>query len=206
MAARNPRLRQVALFGRLRGCVRAARRRIGVCDHLHDRYLLEEVIFPALRAKPEVHQILFVGCEWFTRHYPRRFAGREFTTIDVDPTKARYGADHHIVDSLTNLSQHFDTEALDAIVCNGVFGWGLDSPEEIDVAVRACYETLRPSGTFVVGWNDRDPWRPPAFAALESFRRFEPFAMPPFPWPVYPTLGEMRHTYNFYRRPHTRDA
>ena len=37
--------------------------------------------------------------------------------------------------------------------------------------------------------------------SVAAFGRFAPFTLPPFPGPVYPTLGEMRHVYNFYVRP-----
>jgi len=177
------------------------RRRIGVCDYEHGRYLLEEVIFPALLARPDLRRILFVGCDRYTRHYPRVFADRDFATIDADPAKARYGAERHIVDSLVGLPRHFEPGSLDAVICNGVFGWGLDAPEEIDAAVSHCHDCLRPGGILVVGWNDREPWRPAPFESLAAFRRFEPLTLPPFPGPVYPTLGEMRHVYNFYLRP-----
>ena len=186
---------------RLRTSLRGFPWRLGKPPRPHDRYLLEEVIFPAISARADMRRILFVGCDWYTKDYPRRFADREFWTIDVDPAKARYGADRHIVDSLTNLGAHLEPAALDAVICNGVFGWGLDSAEDIDAAAAACHLALRDGGILVVGWNDIEPWRPPSFDTIESFRRLEPFTQPPFPAPVYPTLGEMRHVYSFYRRP-----
>jgi hypothetical protein len=42
-----------------------------------DRDVLEQVIFPALRDRADVRRILLVGCEWYTRHYPRAFGDRE---------------------------------------------------------------------------------------------------------------------------------
>ena len=185
----------------LRRAVRGARRRIGISDYEHGRYLLEHVIFPALQARADLGRILFVGCERYTRHYPQLFADREFTTMDVDPAKARYGADRHVVDSLVEMRAHFEPASLDAVICNGVFGWGLDAPEEIESAVIQCHDCLRPGGIFIVGWNDVEPWRPVDFASLKAFERFEPLSLPPFPGSVYPTLGEMRHVYNFYCRP-----
>ena len=102
----------------------------------HDRYLLEEVIFPELRSRDDIQNILFVGCEKYTAHYPAAFADRSFVTIDIDPFKARYGADRHVVDSITNLEAHFPPGAFDAVIFNGVIGWGLDQPDEILPAVR----------------------------------------------------------------------
>jgi SAM-dependent methyltransferase len=184
-----------------RRVVRGIRGRIGVRDQPHDRYLLERVIFPALSARAELQRILFVGCDRSTRHYPETFADREFVTIDVDPAKARYGAERHVVDSLVNLGDHFKPGRFDAVICNGVFGWGLDSAEEIDAAVRQCHKALRPGGLFIVGWNDVEPRRPPPLDTVPAFRRFESLALPPFPGPVYPTFTALRHVYAFYRRP-----
>src|SRR5437588_793635 len=73
----------------------------------HDRYLLEEVIFPALRSRPDMHSMLFVGCEKYTATYPGMFADRDFTTLDIDPAKAEYGADRHVIDTFANVEAHF---------------------------------------------------------------------------------------------------
>jgi SAM-dependent methyltransferase len=129
------------------------------------------------------------------------FADRRFATIDADAAKARYGGEPHVVDSLANLRSHFDSEAFDAVICNGVIGWGLDSREEIEAAVSQCHECLRPGGIFIVGWNDVEPRRPAPLDSIVAIGRFTPYALPPFPAPVYPTLGELRHVYNFYLRP-----
>ena len=169
----------------------------------HDRYLLEEVIFPALRSRADIQRILFVGCDTYTAHYPALFADCGFTTIDVEPSKARYGAARHIVDTVVNLSSHFGPETLDALICNGVIGWGLDRREEIDEAMRQAYASLRPGGILIVGWNDMAPWRPEPLQGLAGLRLFEPLTLPPFPAPSYPTLGAMRHVFNFYVRPAT---
>ena len=176
------------------------RRRIGIPTRPHDRYLLEQVIFPALRRRPDFQRFLFVGCDEFTEDYPARFADRRFVTIDVDPEKARFGAREHIVDSFTNVAAHFGPASLDAVICNGVFGWGLDDPVEIDQAVDQTYNCLRPGGIFIVGWNDVGPWRPASFDDVEGFARFAPLSLEPFDTPVYRTLGPLRHVYNFYVR------
>ena len=167
----------------------------------HDRYLLEQIIFPVLLSRAEVHDILFVGCERYTATYPRVFAERHFVTIDSDPTKARYGAAHHVIDTVANLRQHLAPGSLDAVILNGVIGWGLDRPEEINQAVHQCFSRLRAGGLFIVGWNDMPPWRPRPFEEIEGFRAFTPMTLPPFPGPMYPTLGPLRHVFSFYARP-----
>ncbi len=167
----------------------------------HDRYLLENVIFPALHSRVDVRSILFVGCDTYTAHYPSMFADRAFITIDIDPAKAKYGAPRHIVDSAANVEAHFSPGTLDAVICNGVIGWGLDRPDEIDQAARQWFVSLRPGGILLVGWNDLPPWRPPALAEITGLRAFTPITLSPFPASVYPTLGAMRHVFNFYARP-----
>src|SRR5690349_9039381 len=104
---------------------------------LHDRFLLEQVIFPALEGDPIVSRVLFVGCDRSTASYPALFSDTEFITIDSNPSKARYGARRHVTDRLANLRAHFAERALDAVVCNGVFGWGLDQADEINESVSA---------------------------------------------------------------------
>ncbi|MFI5000571.1 MAG: methyltransferase, partial [Reyranellales bacterium] len=41
----------------------------------------------------------------------------------------------------------------DCIVFNGVFGFGIDSPDDMRRAVKAMHDALRPGGLLIVGWN-----------------------------------------------------
>ena len=172
----------------------------------HDRYLLEEVIFPELRSRPDMQQILFVGCDTYTAGYPAAFADRTFITIDKDPAKARYGGERHLVDTVANLRAHVAIATLDAVICNGVIGWGLDRPEEIERAMEQCFACLRPGGIFILGWNDMAPWRPVAPEQIEALGSFSPFVLAPFPSSDYRTLGPLRHVFNFYVRPRIDDG
>jgi SAM-dependent methyltransferase len=118
--------------------------------------------------------------------------------MDIDPEQARYGAEHHVVASLTALSEHFPPAGLDAIVCSGVIGYGLDDPQQAETAIAQCYEALRPGGLFILGYDDSVPFAPQELPAL---LRFEPTAPPPFPAPRYPTFSATGHTFDFYARP-----
>jgi hypothetical protein len=62
-----------------------------------DRVVLEQTIFPALQRDPQYQKILFVGCAWYTLHYPSMFREKDFRTMEIDPDEARYGATKHIV-------------------------------------------------------------------------------------------------------------
>jgi Methyltransferase domain len=117
-----------------------------------DRRVLEQVIIPYLSAQRNTHRVLFVGCEWYTRHYKKFFAGKEYWTIDFDPSKSAYGSEgHHIVDSIENIGNYFTENYFDVIVCNGVFGWGLNTKEQTKNAFGGCYKLLRTGGHFVLG-------------------------------------------------------
>jgi SAM-dependent methyltransferase len=166
-----------------------------------DRYVLEHGVFPALLARPDVLRVLFVGCDWYTRDYPDIFAGRHFQTIDVDPAKARFGSADHVVGSMTDLDEIFAPSSYDAIVANGVIGFGLDDPAGCERAVAACSAVLRPGGWLVLGWNDVDDLRPVRLEDLAGLRAFEAVPLPPFPAPRHPTFSPAHHTFDFYRRP-----
>ena len=165
-----------------------------------DRRILEDVVFPAVLADDEHRRVLFVGCAWYTRNYERHFRGREFWTIDVAPDMRRHGATRHVVGSMTTLTDHFAPESLDVVICNGVLGWGLNTLDDCEAAFGACATCLRPRGLLVLGWDDVDHARPVPFDTIPSLRSFEPFALPPFPSPRYPTFSAMHHTFGFFRR------
>jgi SAM-dependent methyltransferase len=166
----------------------------------HGRAVLEDVIFPAIRAEPALTKILFVGVDFYTADYPQRFADREFWTIDVLPERARFGAGRHVVGSITEA--HFSPESFDAIVCVGVLGWGVDSPEDAEQAMRQCFDILRPGGLLVVGWNDTDRYRPRVpLDELAALRRFDRVAFGPFRAPTYPSFDAFGETFEFYAKP-----
>jgi SAM-dependent methyltransferase len=163
------------------------------------RRLIEERLLPAVAARDDLGRILFVGCSRRTRNYQRHFRDREYWTMDIDPAKARYGSDRHLVDSLENVDRHFEPGDLDAILCIGVFGWGLDEPERIATAIKACRRCLRRGGLFVVGWNDVDEYRPPG-EAIEPPAGFTPTAFGPFASARCRTGGEVELVLDFHAR------
>ena len=119
----------------------------------------------------------------------------------MQPDKARYGAQRHVVGNLTQLREHFDEGSLDAIICGGVLGWGLDGHEETEQALDGCFESLRAGGLLNLGWDEAGAHRPTPLGALSSLRRFEPCALEGFPAATYPTFSDLGHVFGFYRRP-----
>ncbi len=164
-----------------------------------DRRVLEQVILPYLAAQPNTHQVLFVGCEWYTRHYKNFFKGKEYWTIDFDPHKSGYGSkDRHIADSIENIGTYFTENYFDVIICNGVFGWGLNTKEQTQNAFGGCYKILRSGGQFVFGWNDipeAKPFHPEECTAL---RQFNSYIFPPLGATQHIPITSNGHTFNFY--------
>ena len=57
-----------------------------------DRFLFEDVLLPHDAARALGGRVLFVGVRFYTRHYPRFFAGCErceLTTLDPNPAMRR---------------------------------------------------------------------------------------------------------------------
>ncbi|HEU4621788.1 MAG TPA: class I SAM-dependent methyltransferase, partial [Burkholderiaceae bacterium] len=179
------------------------RHAIGLVDRLPtpDRALLEDVILAHYARRDDVRRVLFVGCDWYTRRYERLFTHADYWTLERDPRRARYGARRHVVDSLEHMSQHFPPRSLDLIVCNGVFGWGLNARSACEYAFAQCHDALRHGGEFVLGWNDVPAYRPCDPHQLTAVARFEPIDFAPLHNRhriVVP--GTNRHTYDFFKR------
>jgi len=111
-----------------------------------DRKILHRTILPYFAERAEFQRVLFIGCDWYTRGYRRLFAHRDYWTLDFDPAKQRFGAPQHIVDSMTNVGGHFAPGSVDLILCNGVFGYGLNDAAPVAQAFHGCYECLRVGG------------------------------------------------------------
>ncbi len=164
-----------------------------------DRRVLETIILPYFAQGDEWRKILFVGCAWYTRGYRRLFAGKDYRTIEIDPREARYGAPRHIVDSVENIRKHFREGELDVIICNGVFGWGLNDRAAVEKTFQGCFESLREGGIFVLGWNDLPEHTPFPLETSQALQAFTPFVFPPLDSARFMT-GSGRHTYDFHRK------
>jgi hypothetical protein len=164
-----------------------------------DRQVLEEVIFQHFLRLPNTNRILFVGCDWYTKHYERSyFRDREYWTIDVSAKARKYGARRHLVAGMEELDQHFPERYFDVLYCNGVYGFGLDSAPHIERAVRTCWSRLRDGGYFIFGWNDIPERNPVALDGIAAFDLFQRLELPEFNSWRYLTDTPYRHTYDFY--------
>ncbi len=181
--------------------VRSLKRKIGIPSYLRteDRRVLEQVIFPYFLHADEYRNVLFVGVHWFTQGYNRTFESRKsFTTIDILPDLAPFGGKRHIVDGLQNIGAHFPPGALDLILCNGIFGWGLNERADVEQGFAACHRTLRTGGVLVVGWNDIPERRPFPIEECKSLSQFKPFVFPPLGASRYLTDTAYRHIFDFH--------
>jgi len=149
-----------------------------------DRAVLTETIFPAL-ARSQVFargaDVLWIGCRGYTKKYYRLIeaGGARCWTLDIDPNASRWGrSGRHIVGGMLESDVLFPDVRFDAVLCNGVLGWGVNAPSEQSRAYSAMASVTKPRGWLLVGWNtDRisDPMK-----ATDANRWFEPACLPGF--------------------------
>ncbi|MDF5713112.1 MAG: methyltransferase domain-containing protein [Rhizonema sp. NSF051] len=165
-----------------------------------DRYILEQKIIPYFVDKQEFTKVLFVGCGSYTKHYEKWFRQKDYWTIDINPMKKIYGAKKHIVGSLGDLNLYFPENDLDLIICNGVFGWGLNEREEVEKAFTGCYKSLRKGGVLIIGWDDTPERKPFPLLSCEALSQLQPYFFPPLSTSQYVNLEDEaeKHKYNFY--------
>lgn len=166
----------------------------------HDRYILEQKIIPFFIAQKEFAKVLFVGCGSYTKHYEKWFSKKEYWTIDINPMKKFYGAKKHITGSMSDLNLYFQENDLDLILCNGVFGWGLNEKKDVEDAFLGCYQSLRQGGVLVVGWDDVPEKKPFPLETCESLNRFQSYFFPPLSTSQYRNVADKseKHVFNFY--------
>jgi len=195
--------RLVSLVGERGYATAAVRRRLGLPTPLEtaDRRLLEESIFPYYRDDFVFRKILFVGCAYFTAHYQQKFfAGKDFWTIEPEPAQARFGSTNHVIAPLEDVSKHFSARYFDLILCNGVYGWGLDTLAQGEAAFAQCHVCLRDGGHLIFGWNDVPNRTPFGLDEIQSRNLFRRLQFPPLGGWRYFTETRHRHVFDFYQK------
>lgn len=107
-----------------------------------------------------------------------------------------------MVAPLEQLDEHFPPAHFDLIICNGVYGYGLNTIRQCECAFDQCYRALSAGGHLVLGWDDISERKPVPLAEIASLRRFTKYEFPPFGTWRYRTVTPYRHTYDFYRAMH----
>lgn len=167
-----------------------------------NRRVLESLVFPYLTRQPDLRRILFVGCHWYTWHYKRIFAAKEFWTIDILPEQRRYGAARHVVDSVEHVERHFAAGSLDLVMMIGVIGWGLDEPTAIERSLSALSQVLRRGGILLLGCDEIPERMPVDLAASPALQAMRPLPFPPLGAARYRCRGDdLKHTLTFYQKP-----
>lgn len=164
---------------------------------LPDRKCLAEVYIPALAG--EGGRILWVGCRAYTAEdYGHLEAdGAEVWTTDIDPEAERWGRPgRYRTGDICEIDDVFPDMIFDAIVCNGVLGFGVDAPAQQRRAFQAMAHVLRPDGRLLLGWN-RGRIDDPLLAGLcEPWFRPVPFAGEE----PRVTFADTTHVYNSFAR------
>ncbi len=121
---------------------------------LPDRRVMADSYVPVLAA--DGGRILWVGCREYTLDDYTLLEGQggEVWTTDIDPAAARWGREgRHRTGDVCEADRLFSDLTFDAVVCNGVLGYGVDSPDQQQRALNALAAILRPGGRLLLGWN-----------------------------------------------------
>lgn len=160
----------------------------GHLPDLPSRRCLETEIMPWMRDR--CGSVLFVGTASYTWHYETLFPPERYTTLDIAPAAAVWGASRHIVAPVQELTRHRPPGAFDGAILNGVLGFGVDTPQEMRRTFEELHRALRPEGVLVVGWNTDRHDDPEALRVLDGFGRIDERRL--FP--------PETHVYDVYRR------
>jgi hypothetical protein len=164
---------------------------------LADRRFMEAEVFPWLTGN-DVRRLLSIGCRNYSAHYERVLVRRgiELTTNDIDPDARQFGAKRHVTRDVIQLKPSDFEGQFDAILLNGVIGFGLDEQPDIDDALAAL-AALVPSGApMVIGWNVGRTFDPdaPVYAKAGFDETPGPTGAPRV------TFDSVTHVYDFLRR------
>ncbi len=168
-----------------------------------DRTFLEQQIFGYLASCANVQDILFAGVEIYTWHYPRLLPGQRLHTIDMNPRLARYGNPGlHTVGSVCTLDQYYSSQQFDVVMYNGLIGFGLNDPAEIQQALAQAYQVLKPGGLFILGWANTPETIFVDFEKLPAYSLFKPHAIPELSPDFRVEVSPFkRHTFDFMSKP-----
>jgi len=120
-----------------------------------DRQYLTHEIFSALTSAKN-QKILFVGCRRYTKDYRHYISDPsvDYWTIDIDPAAARWGEPgHHLICDIQRAPEIVACYSFDALILNGVFGFGVNDEDSMNRTLVAVHKILKPGGVLLVGWN-----------------------------------------------------
>lgn len=168
---------------------------------LPSRIFLETTVIPALAAAGR-RRMLSVGTRSYNRAlYQRcRAEGIAVWSIDLDPAAAVYGAPAgHFVGSICDVDKLAAGQAFDAIIFNGVLGWGVNTPEDALTALAAIGKVATTDALMFIGWN---PGKTDGAEVAAIRARLTPLALGAIPQEIeFPPLGAAQrfpHRYELF--------
>lgn len=122
---------------------------------LPSRVYMTKTLVPALAAAG-VRKLLVIGTQSYNRPLYRacKAAGMAVYSIDFDPAAAAYGApDGHFVGDVRDVDQLAVGHRFDGFSFNGVIGFGINTPDEVDTTLSSFQAIAAPGAVLSVGWN-----------------------------------------------------
>lgn len=166
------------------------------------RRRLEYDVFYHISKESSPERILSIGVAPYTTFYPRLFPNAAFVTIDRDAECASCGSPRgHVVGDATELGKYWPPATFDTVICNGVYGWGIDTEEQLRRLLASIHTVLAPGGGLLFGWNPVEGLDP---IELESrreqlFRDFIPSSLSGREFVDVSSI--LDHRFRFFRKP-----
>ncbi len=116
-------------------------------------------------------RILWIGCRRYTKEYGPLLSrhGGECWTTDIEAAHAEWGeAGRHFTCDVVEIDKLIASQAFDSVLCNGVFGFGVDSRASQLAALKAMSGILKPGGRLLLGWNADRVQDPSGFEFVQS--------------------------------------
>jgi SAM-dependent methyltransferase len=164
-----------------------------------DRWLLENVFLPYYGQLAANSSVLFVGCDFYTKHYVQWFSRHRYITIDPDASKARFGGgQRHYIATLQDSAKFIPDNTIDLIVLNGVFEFGINSDAEAALALHRCHSLLKPGGLLLIGWSQVPNRTQINVGDQPALRRFTPLPLPLLNVASYVVPTAYQHCYELH--------
>lgn len=163
---------------------------------LPDRKYFTDTIVPGV-AILAPRKLLFVGCRNYSESYCKLWwdSGIDCWTIDIDPEAARWGVPgQHVVGDVLEVDRLFPADEFDAVIMNGVFGFGIETVDQIDRALHAVSNVMTEGGLLVVGWNTDKTIDTSTLASMGAHFHYSER----IPFPRRKRFPTLTHVYDFY--------